>query len=114
MAETDIESYSLQFEGANIEALLEKMNKTVFGRVKATYRTTGVYQTTVSGLTKISLMTNPVCIVFLTGATASGSLRPYLESCAYSLNETSITFTGYTEDSTAKTRYFNYIIFDAD
>ncbi len=107
-------TYSLQFEGEDIESLLEKLNKSIVGKTRAIFRSQGIYQTTVTGLTKLSLMTDPVCIVFLTGATASGNLKPYLESCAYKIDGTEITFSGYTEDGKQKERYFNFIIFDAD
>lgn len=107
-------TYTLQFEGDDIESLLEKLNKSIIGKAQAVYRTQGIYQTTVTGLTKLSMMTDPVCFVFLTGATASGNLKPYLESCAYKIDGTQITFSGYTEDSVQKERYFNFIIFDSD
>lgn len=97
----NIEDYSLSFEGADVEALLQILKKTICGRVEITdsmYRTGSSYtayryETTITD-SRLSLMSNPVCIVTADrGVDTSGSKSKPSPICVGLVNTDAGTLT---------------------
>ena len=128
----DVEDYSLSFEGNQTEALLQKIKKTVSGKVsfdntnyRSSFSESGSHFYLEVSDSRFTLFTNPVCIVTVDKGEDTRGSNSVSNPVAVGEVDTSsgkLILKAYVRNGTSsswylldtQTGYFNFIVTEAD